>query len=115
MINLRKKGLYQLMIPGLHGEDSGERERTPRRRAASVASTEVPETPLEAPYLREQHEPPRDRESSPSKKARVEDDAAMSPTSAAELVPVPDKAEEDEFMVDDMVDDVMLVDSSSST
>ena len=111
----RIPGMVQLMIPGLHGEDSGERERTPRRRAASVASTEVPETPLEAPYLREQHEPPRDRESSPAKKARVEDDAAMSPTSAAELVQVPDKAEEDEFMVDDMVDDVMLVDSSSTT
>lgn len=103
----RVPGMVQLMIPGLHGEGSGERERTPRRRTASVASTEVPETPLEdPPYLREQHEPPRERESSPAKKARLEEDAAMSPTSAAEMVPIPEEAEDDEFMIDD----VMLVD-----
>ena len=100
-------GMVQLMIPGLRGEDAGDRERTPRRRAASVASTEVPETPLEdPPYLREAHEPPGDRETSPTKKACIDDEVAASPSSAAELVPVPEEAEEDEFMVDD----VLLVD-----
>ncbi len=99
-------GMVQLMMPGLNFDNGGERERTPRRRAASVASTEVPETPLEdPPYLREQHEPPENRESSPTKKARVDEEGATS-TAGAQLVPVPEDVDEDEFMVED----VLLVD-----
>ena len=39
-------------------------------------------------------------------RSRIDDEVAASPSSAAELVPVPEEAEEDEFMVDD----VLLVD-----
>ena len=102
----RVPGMVQLMFPGLDHGNGDERERTPRRRAASVASTEVPETPLEdPPYLQEQHEPPEIRDSSPTKKARVDEEGTSS-AAGARLVPVPEEADDDEFMIED----VLLVD-----
>eukprot|EP00435_Cladocopium_sp_Y103_P076102 s94_g76.t1 len=89
-------GIVQILLPGLRERE--ERERSPRRRRESDASTELPgplEHPL-APALPGDHPPPeRPPDGSPSKRARTDLEVAAA-------TPVPEEPERDELAVDDV-------------